>query len=72
MSAIIESDGAAKPAEQLRKKDAEVQTEERPKPDPTAYGSLVDKMAATVAQWPSEYQRSVDIHHLAARPGYES
>lgn len=38
-------------------------TEEiREKPDPTAYGQLVDKMVATVATWPAEYQRSVDVH----------
>lgn len=37
---------------------------ERSKPDPTAYGRLVDKMAATVATWPAEYQRSVDVHDL--------
>lgn len=37
---------------------------ERPKPEPTEYGRLVDKMVATVATWPSEYQRSVDVHHL--------
>ena len=42
-------------------------SEERPKPKPTAYGSLVDKMVATVATWPSEYQRSVDVHHLNGR-----
>jgi hypothetical protein len=59
-------------SEQDQVKVADVQLEERSKPDPTAYGCLVDKMAATVAQWPSEYQRSVDIHHLSARPGYES
>jgi hypothetical protein len=41
---------------------------ERPKPEPTAYGRLVDKMVATVATWPSEYQRSVDVHHL--HPGH--
>lgn len=35
---------------------------ERPKPEATAYGSLVDKMVATVASWPAEYQRSVDVH----------
>jgi hypothetical protein len=38
--------------------------EDRPKPDPTEYGVLVDKMVATVAAWPREYQRSVDVHHL--------
>jgi hypothetical protein len=27
-----------------------------------AYGALVDKMVATVAAWPAEYQRSVDVH----------
>jgi hypothetical protein len=43
--------------------------EERPKPDATAYGSLVDKMAATVAAWPLEYQRSVDVHHLHVQSG---
>jgi hypothetical protein len=42
-------------------------SEERPKPEPTAYGRLVDKMVATVASWPSEYQRSVDVHHLNGR-----
>lgn len=38
--------------------------EERPKPDPTAYGRMVDKMAATVAAWPPERRRSVDVHHI--------
>jgi hypothetical protein len=55
--------------EQGQAKGADAQVEERSKPDPTSYGRLVDKM---VAQWPSEYQRSVDIHHLSAHPGYES
>lgn len=54
-------------------KDVEILPEDRrPKPDPMAYGCLVDKMVASVAQWPSEYQRSVDIHHLTARPAYDS
>ncbi len=43
--------------------------DERPKPDPTAYGSLVDRMAATVAAWPLEYQRSVDVHQLRVQSG---
>ncbi len=41
--------------------------DEQPKPDPIAYGGLVDKMVATVATWPPEYQRSVDVHHLSVQ-----
>jgi hypothetical protein len=59
-------------SEEDQAKGDEVQIDERSKPDPAAYGCLVDKMAETVAGWPSEYRRSVDVHHLAARPGYES
>jgi len=42
--------------------------EDHPKPDPTDYGSLVDKMVATVAAWPAEYRRSVDVHSIQHHP----
>jgi hypothetical protein len=42
--------------------------EDHPKPDPTEYGSLVDKMVSTVAAWPAEYRRSVDVHSIPHRP----
>lgn len=43
---------------------AQPEPKEQPTPDPTSYGMLVDRMVATVATWPREYQRSVDVHHL--------
>lgn len=42
--------------------------EDHPKPDPTEYGNLVDKMVATVAAWPAEYRRSVDVHSVRHQP----
>jgi hypothetical protein len=42
--------------------------EDHPKPDPTEYGNLVDKMVATVAAWPAEYRRSVDVHSIQHQP----
>jgi len=41
---------------------------DHPKPDPTEYGNLVDKMVATVAAWPAEYRRSVDVHSIQHQP----